>query len=79
MGIEENQTQVSLDSHSPWKSLRDSHIPTAPATVYLPKTKSKPNPRKETQTRIASLPLSGSFFDENMLLDEHGMFLSQLP
>ena len=22
--------QVSLISHSPWKSLRDSHIPTAP-------------------------------------------------
>jgi hypothetical protein len=28
---EENQAQVSLVSHSPWKSLRDSHIPTAPA------------------------------------------------
>ena len=28
---EENRTQVSLLSHSPWKSLRDSHIPTAPA------------------------------------------------
>jgi hypothetical protein len=26
---EENQTQVSLSAHSPWKSLRDSHIPTA--------------------------------------------------
>ena len=28
---EENRTQVSLLSHSPWKSLRDSHIPTVPA------------------------------------------------
>lgn len=28
MDAEENQTQVSLRAHSPWKSLRDSHIPT---------------------------------------------------
>ena len=27
---EENQTAVSLSFHSPWKSLRDSHIPAAP-------------------------------------------------
>jgi hypothetical protein len=31
MESEENQKQVSLSSHSPWKSLCDSHIPTAPA------------------------------------------------
>ena len=29
---EENQQQVSLSAHRPWKSLRDSHIPTAPTT-----------------------------------------------
>ena len=29
MDAEENQTQVSLSAHSSWKSLRDSHIPTA--------------------------------------------------
>jgi hypothetical protein len=29
MDAEENQKQVSLRAHSPWKSLRDSHIPTA--------------------------------------------------
>jgi len=34
-------------SHSPWKSLRDSHIPTAPAASYVSKL-SKPNSRKET-------------------------------
>jgi len=28
MDVEENQVQVSLNAHSPWKSLRDSHIPT---------------------------------------------------
>src|SRR5450759_1288765 len=33
MGNEENQRQVSLVSHSPWKSPCDSHIPTAPATT----------------------------------------------
>ena len=27
---EENQQQVSLSAHRPWKSLRDFHIPTAP-------------------------------------------------
>jgi hypothetical protein len=26
---EENQRQVSLSAHRPWKSLRDFHIPTA--------------------------------------------------
>ena len=31
MESEENQKRVSLSSHSPWKSLCDSHIPTAPA------------------------------------------------
>src|ERR1700730_5654958 len=30
---EENQNQVSLLAHRPWKSLRDSHIPTASATT----------------------------------------------
>jgi hypothetical protein len=34
-------------SHGPWKSLRDSHIPTAP-TVFVSQTLSKPNSRKET-------------------------------
>ncbi len=29
MDVEENQMQVSLNAHSPWKSLRDSHISTA--------------------------------------------------
>jgi hypothetical protein len=43
----ENQTQVSLRSHGPWKSLRDSHIPTAP-TVFVSQNLSKPNSRKET-------------------------------
>jgi len=28
MDVEKNQMQVSLNAHSPWKSLRDSHIPT---------------------------------------------------
>ena len=29
MDAEENQKQVSLRAHRPWKSLRDSHIPSA--------------------------------------------------
>ena len=34
-------------SHSPRKSLRDSHIPTAPAAGYVPNPQNQ-NPRKET-------------------------------
>jgi len=46
MESEENQNQVSLASHSPWKSLRDSHIPTAPTTS--PFTKKQPKKQRET-------------------------------
>ena len=42
---EENQNQVSLVFHRPWKSLRDSHIPTTPTTI-LPVPKSKPKNQK---------------------------------
>jgi hypothetical protein len=37
----ENRKSVSLSSHSPWKSLRDSHIPTAPAALPLSQIKSQ--------------------------------------
>ncbi len=40
MDAEENLTQVFLRVHSPWKSLRDSHIPTAPAAKPVGKWKS---------------------------------------
>lgn len=73
MDNEENQKQVSLVTHSPWKSLRDSHISTAPTTrgkVENQKPVShfptrccplKTKTRKEAWRRIASLPPSGSF------------------
>ena len=35
----ENQTQVFHSSHRPWKSLRDSHIPTASTTAYIGEAK----------------------------------------
>jgi hypothetical protein len=38
---EENQEQVSLRVHSPWKSPRDSHIPTA---ATKPGKSGKPKP-----------------------------------
>ena len=75
MDNEENQKQVSLVIHSPWKSLRDSHISTAPITrgkVENQKQVShfptrcfplKPKTRKEAWRRVASLPPSGSFLD----------------
>jgi hypothetical protein len=41
--------------HPPWKSLRDSHIPTAPAAIH---TTLKRSPPESSLT-----PLSGSSFD----------------
>jgi hypothetical protein len=39
------KTRFPFVSHSPWKSLSDSHIPTATAASYVPKL-SKPNPKE---------------------------------
>jgi len=67
VGNEENQKQASLVSHRPWKSLRDSHIPTASTTTILSYSLSKTNLRKEpSQVMRPPLP-SGSFCDEKML------------
>jgi len=45
---EENQTQVSLSSHRPWKSLLDFHIPTEPITFpFFPPETNQKNHRKE--------------------------------
>src|SRR5260370_21781338 len=78
---EEHQTQVSLLAHRPWKSLRDSHIPTASATTADGKVEIQNQDshfptarlyltnsiRKETwRGSLRSRP-SGSSFDENML------------
>jgi hypothetical protein len=46
---EENQPQVSLSAHRPWKSLRDSHIPTAP-TKQWESGKPGVHPKNETRT-----------------------------
>ena len=53
-------------SHSPWKSLRDSHIPTAPAAFVCQNLKTELK-KGAPARRIASLPPSGSFFNEKML------------
>jgi len=42
-------------SHGPWKSLRDSHIPTAPAAVCMSKLQNQTQERRPLR-RIASLP-----------------------
>jgi hypothetical protein len=49
---------------SPWKSLRDSHIPTAPAMFVFPGEKQIRKPKKGAQ-QSASLNFtpSGSFLD----------------
>jgi hypothetical protein len=49
--------------HRPWKSLRDSHIPTAPTISFLSKPKSQ---KGGLAAELRSPP--GSFFDEKMLL-----------
>ena len=61
---QENQNQVSLASHRPWKTLPVFHFPTASTNPIL-----MPNPKRKDPnlTRPHYLP-SGSFLDENMLL-----------
>src|SRR5271167_1476788 len=54
-------------SHSPWKSLRDSHIPTAPTTAKLVL---KPNPERSFLSHPSN-PLSGSSFDWKRLRRRH--------
>ena len=53
-------------SHCPWKSLRDSHIPTAPADSVseIVQTNFK---KGAPESRIAHFPPSGSYFNEKML------------
>ena len=60
---QENQNQVSLASHRPWKTLPVFHFPTASTNPIL-----MPNPKRKDPnlTRPHYLP-SGSFLDENML------------
>ena len=41
------KTRFPFVSHSPWKSLRDFHIPTAPA-VFVSQNSQNQNSRKET-------------------------------
>ncbi len=53
-------------SHSPWKSLRDSHIPTAP-TFFVSQNLQNQIQERRPWRRIASLPPPGSFFNEKML------------
>src|ERR1700683_2013038 len=66
-------------SHGPWKSLRDFHIPTAPArrrkvenrkqVSHFPTRCSlnQINQERRPLRRVASLPPSGSSFNEKML------------
>ena len=66
-------------SHSPWKSLCDSPIPTAPARRGKVENQKQvshfptccffvpTNQERRPLRRIASLPPSGSFFNEKML------------
>ena len=51
MDAEENQKQVSHGAHSPWKSLRDSHIPTAATS----------NGKVENQKQVSHFPTAYGF------------------
>jgi hypothetical protein len=62
VGNEENQNQVSLLSHRPWKSLRDSHIPTAPMMVPCENRTEKPKERSPAYYQPQFIP-SGPSFD----------------
>src|SRR5207253_1359566 len=77
------KTQVSLASHSPWKSVSrfpHSHSPdeareSGKRQARFPLFRccfvSTKEIRKETPQRIAPLPLPGSFFNEKMLRAQH--------
>ena len=60
---QENQTQVFLPFHRPWKSLRDSHIPTASTMTPLSEPSQSQNQKGARPTPYPS----GSSFDEKML------------
>ena len=71
MEIEENQKTVSLASHRPWKSLRDSHISTASATSPLfPKSNRYHRLVERSPYLVPVIPASplGSSFNWNVLL-----------
>lgn len=66
---EDNQLQVFLRAHSPWKSLRDSHIPTAATNSGKVESQkqashfptalrflSSDKTKKEAWRRVAALP-----------------------
>jgi len=68
--IEENQKTVSLASHRPWKSLRDSHISTASATSpLLPKSNRNHRIVERSSHLVPVIPASplGSSFNWNVL------------
>lgn len=70
MEIEENQKTVSLASHRPWKSLRDSHISTASATSPLfPKSNRYHRLVERSPYLVPVIPASplGSSFNWNVL------------
>jgi hypothetical protein len=78
---EENQTTVSLSSHSPWKSLnRDFHIPTAPTAVPSFQNRTT-KPRKDPSLYPPHGHRSGSSFNENMLVagDPNRMGIEVFP
>ena len=71
------KTRFPFVSHSPWKSLRDFHIPTAPAVFISQNLKNQTQERRPCR-RIASLSPSGSFFNEKMLgLANGGAYITQ--
>ena len=61
---EENQNEVSLRFPRPWKSLRDSHIPTAPATaIFLTGISIRKTQERSPAERAPELHPSGSSLD----------------
>ncbi len=62
---QENQPQVSPRFPRPWKSLRDSHIPTAPTTMlpFAQKSQVKTTERSPNIHHQPDFTPSGSFLD----------------
>ncbi len=72
MDVEENQVQVSLNAHSPWKSLRDSHIPTVATKQWKWKTKNRfphfPLPRFPVSNQIQKGGLAAELRSSSRLI-----------
>ena len=72
------EVRFPLVSHGPWKSLSDSHIPTAPAAGYVQTLKIKPKKGDPSGGSLRSRLQAHSSMRKCLCLDESMSFLDVL-